>query len=249
MKPYYEQDGIRIYHGDCLEILPAITDRPTSLVTDPPFSFAGGISNGRSSLASDQFFEHWWRDVCGLLSKILSDKAEGFIWCDWRTVNLVANCWQPKGHTYDALFRVPQVIYHYREMPGQGSPFRNSVDLIAYLRGANSTGSRISKSTHNFISRYWYYGKHEYHPAEKDPEICRQLIEWSTGSDGLVIDPFMGSGTTLIAARQLGARAIGIEIEEHFCETAASRLSQQSLFPMTLAIANNIKEGQNELSQ
>ncbi len=67
------------------------------------------------------------------------------------------------------------------------------------------------------------------HPTQKPLELLRVLVEYSCPTDGLVIDPFMGSGTTLIAAKQLGRRAIGIEIEEKYCEIAAKRLSQEVL--------------------
>lgn len=119
------------------------------------------------------------------------------------------------------------MLYHYREMPGQGQPFRSSVDMIAYARGPKHKDPPIPNTTHNFISQYWYYGKHDYHPSEKSPDIARRLIEWSGESDKPILDPFSGSGTTLVAAKALGRRAIGIEVEERFCEAAAERLSQE----------------------
>lgn len=227
MKPYYDEDGITIYCGDCLEVMDGIAERCDAFVTDPPFAFAGGLSNGRSSQVDDQFFAYWWRDVCGKLTALCGEAGSGFIWCDWRTVSSFAAGFAPKSQTYD-YYRMTQMIHHYREMPGQGMPFRNSVDMIAYVRGPKHKDPPIPNTTHNFISSYWYYGKHEYHPAEKCLKIAEQLIEWAGGQT--VIDPFMGSGTTLAAAREKGRRAIGIEIEEKYCEIAAERLRQRSLF-------------------
>jgi DNA modification methylase len=91
------------------------------------------------------------------------------------------------------------MLYHYREMPGQGQPFRNSVDMIAYLRGPKSTGERIENTTHNWISKYWYYGKHPNHPAEKDAELVETLLDWCSDPGDVVLDPFMGSGTVGVA--------------------------------------------------
>ena len=226
MTPYYEHAGITIYHGDCLEILDALPIRCDGFVTDPPFAFAGGLSNGRSSQVDDQFFKHWWGSVCGKVTAACGEKGSGFIWCDWRTASAFANGFRPKEQTYD-FWRISQMIHHYREMPGQGTPFRNSVDMIAYCRGPKHKDPPIPKTTHNFISDYWYYGKHKNHPAEKSPKIASQLIEWTGG--GIVLDPFMGSGTTLVAAQSLNKKAVGIEIEERYCEIAVKRMEQEVL--------------------
>jgi site-specific DNA-methyltransferase (adenine-specific) len=236
MKPYYEQSGITIYHGDCLELLHqspfAMMD---ALITDPPFAFAGGLSNGRQSAADDQFFERWWRDVCRLLASSLRADAEGFIWCDWRTARIFCDGFRRADQ--GKPFRLAQMLYHYREMPGMGQPFRSSVDMIGYLRGPKARGSRIPNTTHNWISQYWYYGKHEHHPAEKSVDLAAQLIAWCSDSaaggvaagPSTVLDPFMGSGTVLVAAKQLGRCAIGIELDERYCEIAAKRLQQEAL--------------------
>ena len=226
IEPYYEQDGITIYNGDCLEIMDGIAQRFDAFVTDPPFAFAGGLSNGRSSQVDDQFFAYWWRDVCQKLTGLCGERGCGFIWCDWRTAAAFAAGFTPKEQTHD-YWRMPQMIHHYREMPGQGQPFRNSVDMIAYCRGPKHKEPPIANTTHNFISSYWYYGKHVNHPAEKCPDVAGQLVEWTGGS--LILDPFMGSGTSLVAAKNKGKRAVGIELEERYCEVAAKRLSQSVL--------------------
>lgn len=229
MKPYYDHSGIKIYHGDCLEIMPSLsTVKINGVVMDPPFAFTGGISNGRASQASNQFFIHWWRDVCSNLVNIVSPSGEGFCWCDWRTAWIIAEGFVPRSQTYN-FWRVPQMVHHYREMPGQGKPFRNSVDMIAYLRGPKSKGERIPNTTHNWISKYWYYGKHEYHESEKSPDICTQLIEWCSDEGDTIIDPFMGSAPVGIACLASKRKFIGIEQREQYCEIAARRLSQEVL--------------------
>jgi site-specific DNA-methyltransferase (adenine-specific) len=227
MKPYFDENGIVIYCGDCLEVLPSLPQvGEDALVTDSPFTFAGGVSNGRASIADNQFFLHWWKDVCKQLNRILKPEGEGFMWCDWKSAPTLAagfNIDQERG------WRVAQMLYHYREMPGQGQPFRSSVDMIAYLRGSKSTGHRIPNTTHNWISKYWYYGKHEFHPAEKDVAIAEQLVKWCSDEGDRILDPFCGSGSVLIAARNLNRKAIGIELEERYAEVAAKRLRQEVL--------------------
>lgn len=120
--------------------------------------------------------------------------------------------------------RVAQMLYHFREMPGMGQPFRSSVDQIAYLRGPRATGARIANTTLNWVSKYWYYGKHEFHPSEKDPELTAALIEWSSDGDATILDPFMGSGMTGVACIQTGRRFIGIEKERKYFDIAVQRI-------------------------
>lgn len=211
--------------GDCLELLEQYPDYSIdALITDPPFAMAGGISNGSSSQVDSQFFLFWWRAVCQQLTRVLKPTGEGFIWCDWRTAFLLAQGFAPKKQTY-AAWQVTQMIHHYREMPGQGTPFRNSVDLIAYVRGPKSKGQRITNTTHNFISKYWYYGKHNNHPAEKDPKLCEQLLTWCSDVDDLVLDPFMGSGTVGEACAIQHRRFLGIERDPDYYTIAAKRVS------------------------
>jgi DNA modification methylase len=196
-----------------------------AIVTDPPFAFAGGLSNGMSSSVDSQFFSHWWRAVCDELARILAPDADGFIWCDWRTAPIIAAGFAPRKQTYD-FFKLSQMLFHYREMPGMGRPFRSSVDMIAYIKGPKSKSSRIPATTHNFVSKYWYYGKHEHHPAEKDVEICKTLLGWCSDAGQLVIDPFAGSGTAAIAAHELGRCFIAIELEQVHFLTACRRLDK-----------------------
>jgi len=198
-----------------------------ALVTDPPFAYTGGISQGRSSTISEQFFLFWWKAVCKELIRILKPTASGFIWCDWKTAFLMS-----KGFVLDEqkyTFRFAQVLFHYREMPGQGNPFRSSVDMIGYIRGPKHKNILIPNTTHNLISKYWYYGKHPYHPAEKSLEITEQLVNWCSKKNDIILDPFIGSGTTALACKKLERHCIGFDINPKYCETANKRLSEVQL--------------------
>lgn len=228
MRPYYEHGEISIYHGDCLEAMESVPARADAVVSDPPFAFAGGISNGLASVADAQFFEHWLGSVFRALHSCTRDTSAWMLWCDWRTASLYDKVLSKSAKDgYDAR-RVTQVLIHDRDMVGMGSPFRNQTDWVAVVRGKKTDfGDRIPKNQPNIFKSYWYYGKHDHHPSEKDPGVAERLIEWTSDEGNLILDPFMGSGSVLLAAKNKARRAIGIEIEERYCEIAAKRLSQE----------------------
>jgi hypothetical protein len=105
MKPYYQDESVTLYNGNCLELLNTdtiIVGAADALLTDPPFSFAGGISNGVASSVDSQFFLHWWKSVAPLIVETVQETGEGFIWCDWRSAPI-----------FEAGFRVDQT-YSWR---------------------------------------------------------------------------------------------------------------------------------------
>lgn len=213
--------------GDCFEIMRNMPDGCVdAIVTDPPFAFIGGNSHGRTSQIQNQFFAYWWRDVCTELKRVCRPDGEGFIWCDWKSAVTIADGF-PEDQKY--TWRLSQILYHFREMPGMGRPFRSSVDMIAYIRGPKSKGHRIPNDTLNFISHYWYYGKHPNHPAEKSPKICERLIEWCSDEGMIVFDPFMGSGTTAISALRLGRHFYGCDVEQEYVNVANKRIEKTRL--------------------
>ena len=224
MTPYYETELGKLYHGDCLQIMPQL-EPVDGIISDPPFAFAGGLSNGMSSSADDQFFKYWWNNVCGLIAEKIKPEGSGFLWCDWKTARIFADGFVPKIQTYN--FFKTQMLYHFREMPGMGQPFRSSVDMILYVRGPKLKNPPIQNTTLNFISEYWYYGKHKHHPAEKSSTIGKKLINWCSNENDVIIDPFLGSGTTAVACERLKRKWIGIEIEERYCQIAAKRIERE----------------------
>jgi len=224
--PFYKDEDIGIHNSDCLEM--QIAFRPAdAIVTDLPYTFAGGVSNGVTSLADSQYFYHWLKDVFGFFIKASTEESVWFLYGDWRTIALYDRCLgEIQSHQNFSNKKVSQVLIHNREMLGMGRPFRNQIEYIAFIKSQKSNLERIPKDVGNLINSYWYYGKHKHHPAEKDPKIMKQLIEWATDKGQTVLDPFMGSGTTLLAAKEAGRKAMGIEIETKYCETAVNRIKE-----------------------
>ena len=232
IKPYYDEDGITIYNADCRDVLRELaTERFDAVITDPPFAFAGGISNGLASRADSQFFEAWLEVVFREMQRVSKHEAAWALWCDWRTAAIYDEVLGKSAADYYDQRRVSQVLIHDREMVGMGSPFRNQLDWIALVRGKKTDfGDRIPKNQPNIIRSYWYYGKHEFHPAEKSTKVAGMLIDWLTKPGDTILEPFLGGGAVLVAARAAGRKAVAIELEKGYCDVTIERLQQHSLF-------------------
>lgn len=109
---------------------------------------------------------------------------------------------------------------------GLGWRFRRNYEfvMVAHRNGGKLAWSDQDAATPNIV--FVQPTDNVFHPTEKPVVLVSYFIELTTGEGDLILDPFMGSGTTLRAAKDLGRRAIGIELEERYCETAANRLAQ-----------------------
>ena len=211
MKPYYDHGGITIYHGDCQEILEWLT--ADVLITDPPYGMA--------------FVSSWTiqkRPIAGDDTTIVRDAALA-LWGD------------PKPAAVFGTWKVPRpanvrhrLIWDKQDGSGPGmgdlsAAFGNSDEEI-YLLGY---WPKIGRRQSNVLRTDTAMGNHATaikHPTPKPIDLMERLLRASVGT---VADPFMGSGSTLVAAKNLGRKAIGIEIEERYAEIAALRLSQEVL--------------------
>ena len=208
MDPYYTDDMVTLYHGDCLEI-DAWLDADV-LVTDPPYGIAGGRigkhNRGRSIAVG-------WDDL-GVRDAVISkwgDKPSAIFGSPRRLDTAPAHEQAP-------------LVWDKGDSPGMGRidwPWGISYELI-YVNGAGWSGKRrnsVIRIPHNSTIATTVG-----HPTPKPPRLLELIIE--KAPDGVIADPFAGSGSTLLAARNLGRHAIGVELEERYCEIIARRLSQ-----------------------
>lgn len=205
MQPYYQQDGVTIYHGDSREILPSI---PTVglVATDPPYS---------SNRPEGEFA------ATGNIAVILheaSAKAETmavFGTSSGRGIEFIRSSVRRLPHC-----RVLAWNRRYVNSAAAG-PWRWDLVLIhVFGKGAFGRPQQSSLLTTDGTQRL---AKQTGHKAPVPVEVFQWIAHPFTGA---VLDPFMGSGSSLLAARALGREAIGIEINERYCEIAATRLSQ-----------------------
>lgn len=229
MTPYYDDGQCVIYHGDALEILPTLESASVhAVITDPPYVI-GAVSSGAMAsksggwmdmMNSALWFTAWYRQVGRIL------RYDGVFWSflNWRTLPVVMRA------AVDAGLPITSVAVWDKEWigPGGSQGLRPSFEMIALLcRPEFSIPDRgVADVFRHKVGSYKPNG----HPAEKPIGLVRRLIDTSALPDGaVVLDPFLGSGTTCRAAKDAGVRSIGIESDERHCEIAARRLAQEVL--------------------
>lgn len=227
--PYYDHAGITIYHGDCREILPLL-GRFDLLLTDPPFGigltkktsdfrdskyFDDGVGAAASTLYRDDY-EH----VRGLIAEViplaltLADRAlifsgQRMLWA-YPEPAAMGTVYLPNGAGRCAWgFQCAQPILFYGKDP-----------MLQDGKGARPNSFRTEQPNGERID----------HPCPKPLRWMQWAVERASRPGELIVDPFMGSGTTLLAAKNHGRRAIGIDNVEKFCRLAVKRLAQEVLF-------------------
>lgn len=219
MKPYYSDDSVTLYHGDCREVSDWLA--ADVLLTDPPYGIAwkqGALkrshSDAHSGIANDATTEV--RDAALRL------------WGDKRAAVFGSFALAPPTGTKQTLV--------YRKPPNAGTRgaiagFRRDAEAI-YLLGAWPAGlggrsSIVATTERTQGNPSSPQGRFD-HPHAKPVDVLSRLLECCSPVD-VIADPFAGSGSSLVAAKLLGFRSIGVELIESYCETAARRLSQEVL--------------------
>ena len=230
MKPYYhdEKSGITIYHGDCREILPTLP-KVDLVLTDPPFSdythknakSNRNLGHGNKAIDFKAIDFKAIESIFSDLGKLCNGWLVAFM--DWRHIaQLEINPPEPWEFVRFGVWvktnPMPQIS---ADRPANGW------DGIAYLHNKETKKKWNGGGHHgNWIGGIVSDGMH---PTGKPLDLILQLITRHSDAGNSIIDPFMGSGTTLRAAKDLGRKAIGIELSEKYCEIAANRLSQEVL--------------------
>lgn len=230
MKPYFELAGVRIYHGDCRDILPSLDEDSVDLVvTDPPYGIDWQSGRRKVRFAKIAEDESTAAGIIGIALSLPALRRGRHIYAFGR---------------YD-LSQVkvagPAELIWDKEMFNGGDltiPWGSQHEPIEFY--INNKDSKLGKTSDGALSARLRRGSVlrckrlnataiKRHPTEKPVELLRYLIESSSTFDEVVLDPFLGSGSTLVAALLEGRRGIGIELEERYCEVAANRLRDGSL--------------------
>lgn len=224
MKPYYSHDGITIYHGDCREVLPSLADNSFEMVlADPPYNSGLPYDGWNDKLPEAEYvalMEFAFRESSRVATKgapILvkhsaSRMAQVPLWASAPLRYIRTIIWHKP---FSSAFPWLGVSWHYEPVFwfATDKP-RAATSCMPDVLSIEAVQTRRHPESVN-------------HPAQMPTALARLLINAFDVS--CVLDPFMGSGTTLRAAKDLGRRAIGIEISERYCEIAAKRLQQEVL--------------------
>jgi site-specific DNA-methyltransferase (adenine-specific) len=205
-----------------------------SVLTDPPYSSGGRRENARSirksmlrSSTDDDWIRGdgmstqgfvWLMRQCGLeWRRVLAPGGHALTFIDWRMAANLAAALE------SADLRQHPVLVWDKATIGMGTIFRNQHEFIVHMSAGNPSDPQ-RRDVGNVLRFPAVRGG--VHPTEKPVTLLHTLLSVVTPPDGTVLDPFAGSGSTLMAARDLGCPAIGIESDERWCEQAARRLSQ-----------------------
>jgi 16S rRNA G966 N2-methylase RsmD len=215
VKPYYQHAGQTIYLGDCREILPSLG--PVDLVlTDPPYGIGYKPQRSLSKCnkwQSQKPFEAVTNDNLPFEPALLLHFPTLVLW----GANHYADKLPPSGGW---------LVWDKKRGATLSRGFVGSDVELAWSNLFNT--ARMFDYMWCGLCRDGEIGEH-YHPTQKPVNLMAWCISLARSAQ-TILDPFMGSGTSLVAAKQLGRQAIGIEIEERYCEIAVSRLQQECLF-------------------
>lgn len=241
--PYYADDAVTLYQGDFRDVLPALDLSADLIVADPPY--------GETSLDWDRWPERWpsmltpyarsmW---CFGSMRMFLDRRDDFR--DWKlSQDIVWEKHNGSGFHADRFKRVHEHavhwyrgdwrdIYHVAPTTPDATPRTTRRKARPTHTGHIEASSYVSQDGGPRLMRSVLYRRSMHGSAinetEKPVSLVEPLIEYGCPPSGLVIDPFAGSASTLVAARNLGRRAIGIEKREDQCEKAAQRLAQSVL--------------------
>ena len=245
--PYFDDGAVQLYHGDMREIIPELGLTADLIIADPPY--------GETSLSWDRWVDEWL-DIAATVSRSMWCFGSMRMFLAWRdyfsgpgwklSQDVIWEKHNGSGFAMDRFRRVHETAAHwyldgwarvYRQVPRVAAIYDSKGRTLSGREARPPHTGKIGSATYHDdglrLARSVLYVKSmqraAIHPTEKPIDLLIPLIEYACAPDGLVLDPFAGSGSTLEAARLTGRRAIGIEISEQYAEAAARRLAQQTI--------------------
>lgn len=239
-EPYYQDALVTIYNANAFDILPALSGIG-ALITDPPYSSGGqfrgdrvrstvkkyvqtGTTAARFDFSGDNRDGRSYLAWCSLwlsaAQKASIAGAVAVVFTDWRQLPTTTDAIQCGGWVWRGI-----AAWDKTEIVRPQSGLASQCEYAVWgTNGPNALGVYLNGVYRKTSPR----GAGKVHIAEKPLDLMKWLVPLCP-EGGIVLDPFAGSGTTLLAAKELGRKSIGIELEERYCEIAAERCRQYAL--------------------
>lgn len=203
-----------IIHGDCIQVMKQLDAASINFVlTDPPYGVDYRARDGRT-VANDANAQ-WLRPAFSQIYRVLKPASLCVSFYAWNRIHLFMDAWRSAG------FR-PVGHFVFRKRYASGACFLRYEHEAAYLL-AKGDVQPPAKPMSDVID--FRYTSNKLHPTQKPVSALMPIIEAFCPQDGIVLDPFAGSGSTLVAAKELGRKYIGIEISAEHHQTATTRLA------------------------
>lgn len=240
MAPYYEAEGVTLFHGNALAVLSGMAHGTVdALITDPPYSSGGATRGDRAAKPSAKYqqsgqkerwsefdgdnrdqrgFLHWCALWMAEALRVARPGAPACVFTDWRQLPVTTDALQAGGWVWRGI-----VPWNKTEgVRPQMGRFRAQCEYVVW----GSSGPMPQRPDVGVLPGFFQRAVRaadKFHMTGKPVEVMREIVR-IVPPGGTVLDPFSGGGTTLVAALLEGRRAIGIEINESHCETTAKRL-------------------------
>ena len=214
-----------IYNADCLDIMRLMKDKCVDLVlTDPPYGmeYSRHIKNWKQEKIENDNNLEWLPEYLEQAKRVLKDSGSIYTFCSYHNIDKFKN-------EIEKNFGLRNILIWDKGGAGMGDLETTYGCVYEMCIYANKSPQKLNGKRDSDILKFRRSGNPN-HPTEKPQALIAFLINKSSNPEAIILDPFLGSGTTAVAAKHLGRNFIGIEISEKYCEIARGRLRQELLF-------------------
>lgn len=238
MNTYYEDESVKIYHGNCFDVMPELNGF-NAVITDPPYMFGAASVSGTANSKVSRFTDilnqsYFYREIIEVSKKCLVNDSAIWMFINWRSIPVIMKAVSDFGANIESL-----LVWDKEWIgPGGSVGLRPSYEMAALIPFGNF--AIPNRGLPDIWRCKWSSTKPNGHPSEKPEDLLAKMVY---ETPGIILDPFLGSGTTLAAAKRIQRKAVGIEVDERYCEMAANRCRQTNLFTFkNPAIPSSSKE-------
>jgi DNA modification methylase len=225
----------KIHCGDCLEVIKELEDNSIDLVvTSPPYEdFNGaGYSGKTKDILFLKLYSEFFDKFMGEVFRILKPNGQFFLNLKNKTLkkNLLTTSWIEFTESFRKFNFKSFIIWKYAgSFDSSYCRFHNDYEVIYHLSKGDNIVLNIDKEEKDPLTSVWYiphYISKRLHPVQMPKKVAEKIIKVSSNEGDIILDPFMGSGTTGVACANTGRKFIGIELSPEYCEIANKRIQQ-----------------------